>query len=1806
MPTTACGRPHGFQALCSSCSSRLITTDGRGCLRRRCRQVRSGTAGKGKRVTMDVFGVHQRLIADYDAFTSSLVSVRDQAIQRHLDHERERKARWPDPRISLNPNFRSGGTVAELVDAGLLHRECRRYFRAKEHEEDPGSRTLTLHRHQREAIEAAAAGDSYVLTTGTGSGKSLAYIVPIVDAVLRHPNPDGISAIVVYPMNALANSQQHELARYLQWGVPQTERKVTFARYTGQEDAAQKTAVLRSKPDILLTNYVMLEYLLTRPHERHELIGAAQGLRFLALDELHTYRGRQGADVALLVRRLRDACNAPDLQCIGTSATMASAATFAQAQEKVADVATSLFGVRVRPERVIGETLERATDPGSPHARSEDEWRSALGEAVRRAAHEPQALSRDYPVLRTDPLAVWVEDSFGLVEDEKSDGRLVRRTPVTVPEAARQLSQDSGESEEVCRAAVEGILRAGAEARHPQHRRPLFAFRLHQFLSKGDTVYTSLEAAGQRHLTSQYQVSVPEQREHPLIPLAFCRDCGHEYLVVARVEGAAGPRFIARRDPEAPAEGGDGYLYVSEERPWPTEPEDVLSRLPDSWVETTDDGARTVVQARGGDVPREVRVAPDGTVLSSGEGLRAWWIAAPFRFCLRCRVSHEQLRARDFAKLATFAAEGRSSAVSLISASVVRSLRGQKEIDERARKLLTFVDNRQDASLQAGHFNDFAQVTQVRGALYRALAAAGPGGLRHDVLPQAVEDALGLPMEAFARNPGAKYSQRESARSALRAVLAYRVHADLERGWRITMPNLTQTGLLRFVYTDLEEIAADEECWQGAHEVLTGDSPAHREFLARVLLDELRRSLAVDEPLLTQEGFDQLQRQSEQHLLGVWALPPKEPRVPSRVAFPGSGPKGAPSGEAIYLSGLGAYGRFLRRPDQFASIAGLAGKRMSVADAGAVIRSLLGVLERNGLVTIVREERDGSLGHQVRAAALRWLPGDGLTPEPDPLRKVSDPDAQPHVNTYFRDLYRDTAAELVGLEAREHTAQVPSHLREMREEAFRDGDLSLLYCSPTMELGVDIATLNAVAMRNAPPTPANYAQRSGRAGRSGQPALVTTYCSTGSAHDQYYFRRPQLMVAGSVTPPRLDLANEELLRSHVHAIWLAETGAFLGPRMTEFIDAETSASGPGEPMPLRLTDAMRTQLDSENARRRAIDRAAQILQPLLADLEGRTTWWYDGWIEDVVRTAVRRFDDDCERWRCLYRAALAEREEQHRIAGDLSVDPKRRRQAQARRAEAENQLKLLRNEDSEESFSDFYTYRYFASEGFLPGYSFPRLPLAAYIPGQRAEGRLGQKNGAYIQRPRFIAIAEFGPGALIYHEGQRYAVDRVQVPMGAAPGQVATSDVRICGSCGTWYDRSQGADRCDDCGVPLALTLSRTMALTTVQASPVRRISSDEEERLKSGFELLTGYQFSHGSGRLDATAADPGGPVLAVSYGDTARVRVFNIGRRKRKHAADRGFWLDPVQGRWLSAKKAGELQEASVEDEALSPFASADRTLQVIPYVEDRKNIAVLRLAEPVDDETVAVTLRYALERGIEARYQLEDSELDSQELPDDEQRGRMLFVEGAEGGAGVLRLLHDDPDALAEVARAALKIIHVDPDDAGRDLDRAEGAPERCERGCYDCLLSYSNQRFHTRIDRLTVVPLLLRLAASTTRGERQATPAAQRARALAVATERAHGPVAEFVEWLGRSGHRLPDETHPDQTGAPVHPDVVYRLPGADVAVYLDTAAGRHLDQQAEFRLIDDGWLVIRAGADKEEWESIVRAHPDVFGPGRSTR
>lgn len=471
---------------------------------------------------MDVFQVRDQLIEDYREFTGSFVDIHDKTIKQHVDERMANGYQWPEPWLSLNPSFASGGTISDLVGQRLLQPGNQAIFRL------PNGRELRLRRHQKEAIEAARTGKSYVLTTGTGSGKSLAYIVPIVDRVLQAKAEGsyrpGIKGIVVYPMNALANSQLRELEKFL--GT--TDRQVTFERYTGQESQDKRASIIADPPDILLTNYVMLELVLTRPRERG-LVRAAQGLWFLVLDELHTYRGRQGADVALLVRRLRDACNAPDVQCIGTSATMTTEGGADDQRKAVAEVATTLFGVTVDQENVIGETLQRITDPAAVSA-------AALRERI-----QDPVPPEDFGAFTKDPLATWVEEVFGFEPGSPADSPRRRRRPPTIPEAAAQLAELTGAATDVCVFAIKETLQAGARTTNPATGRPVFAFRLHQFLSKGDNVYVTLEPPAKRHVTSTYQVAAPrhdaDEPDRILVPTSFCRECGQEYLAVTKIDG---------------------------------------------------------------------------------------------------------------------------------------------------------------------------------------------------------------------------------------------------------------------------------------------------------------------------------------------------------------------------------------------------------------------------------------------------------------------------------------------------------------------------------------------------------------------------------------------------------------------------------------------------------------------------------------------------------------------------------------------------------------------------------------------------------------------------------------------------------------------------------------------------------------------------------------------------------------------------------------------------------------------------------------------------------------------------------------------------------------------------------------------------------------------------------------------------------------------------------------------------------------------------------------------------------------------
>ena len=210
-------------------------------------------------------------------------------------------------------------------------------------------------------------------------------------------------------------------------------------------------------------------------------------------------------------------------------------------------------------------------------------------------------------------------------------------------------------------------------------------------------------------------------------------------------------------------------------------------------------------------------------------------------------------------------------------------------------------------------------------------------------------------------------------------------------------------------------------------------------------------------------------------------------------------------------------------------------------------------------------------------------------------------------------------------------------------------------------------------------------------------------------------------------------------------------------------------------------------------------------------------------------------------------------------------------------------------------------------------------------------------------------------------------------------------------------------------------------------------------------------------------------------------------------------------------------------------------------------------------------------------------------------------MLFTEAAEGGAGVLSRL---VEALAAVARRALEIIHIDPD-TGADLQHAPGARERCEKGCYDCLLSYSNQYEHAHIDRHTVVDLLRDLCRATVpegAGGRERTEQREWLNRLSES-----GLERRFVEHLDEHGFRLPDDAQRTVEGA--RPDFIYTVDGSPVAIFIDgphhdDAHQQGRDDEAAARLENAGWTVVRIRYD-DDWPTVLRQYSWIFGPGRTS-
>jgi hypothetical protein len=587
--------------------------------------------------------------------------------------------------------------------------------------------------------------------------------------------------------------------------------------------------------------------------------------------------------------------------------------------------------------------------------------------------------------------------------------------------------------------------------------------------------------------------------------------------------------------------------------------------------------------------------------------------------------------------------------------------------------------------------------------------------------------------------------------------------------------------------------------------------------------------------------------------------------------------------------------------------------------------------------------------------------------------------------------------------------------------------------------------------------------------------------------------------------------------------------------------------------------------------------------------------WYPGpgaFAAETIGSALQSFSAAFDRWRDLYRATTRQIDVNRRIMDSHTATTQERGSAKQRHDEAFRQRQLLLA-GTESLSSDFYTYRYLASEAFLPGYNFPRLPLMAYVPGTRD----ARSRDAYLTRPRFLALGEFGPRSLVYHEGRAFRVVRAMLTITGADrvregAELPTEIARICDACGYGHFADQrDVSRCVACNASLAeadgiRALYRIENVATVQAL---RITANDEDRQRQGFEMQTTWQWAVRGGSMDrreVKVVDAEGAILTLQYGPSATVWRINKGLRRRANPQVYGFNIHPITGYWAKESDDDDTQEPQSPDQV--------RSQRIVPYVQDRRNVLLLRPQGESWPEKTITTLQYALKRGTEAVFQIEESELLAESLPTPANRHGVLFYEAAEGGAGVLTRLVHEPDALARVAREALALMHYKrPENSIWQHVELESVPisdhqPACEAGCYRCLLSYFNQPDQPLIDRKD--PLATEILVRLTRSRTELT-----SRMLATSAAKADGVAGEWLEWLDARKLRRPDKAD-------------HALPSGQTAAfwYEDWQAAvffglpEHDRKSAE----NAGAMVVDFSQDKARWDDVLAQHADLFDIGAS--
>lgn len=1326
------------------------------------------------------------------------------------------------PYLETLPDFPKGRSLKDLVEEGVLHEAFS--------DLKPSVYSRPLHEHQEKAVQKIVTEDkNIVVATGTGSGKTECFMFPMLDALLKAniAGQPGVRAILVYPLNALANDQLYsrlvpviagELARH----------GITIGRFTGQTSSRDsrdtierdlldspnsqmralfgkkipanwllsRDQMLDTPPHILVTNYAMLEHLLLLP--RNAGLFANADLKFIVLDEVHVYSGAQATEVALLLRKLKNRY-APnkDVRSIGTSASLGKSE---EAKRKVLSFAGRLFGTKfsevVTSARLHHHRL-RSTTPTV--RKTAAEW-IGLHDSLAgvRGLEESKQLKPWLEAVRE--LGIDVMEPEG---DETLQHYLCRylSDDETIHQTAEYLSKHEmrplsevatdlfpGEQLDSAQQALKGLVALAAYAREDRNAFPLLPARYHlltrgieeatiRIQNKNDNPEQATDLRFQREF-KDHKTGSPRYR------LLTCRKCGELYFEGFELGGILSPERVSKFSHRT-------VLWcnpkVGTVLPGDLDDQDAddASRPDEVFIHLTT--GKIKIQLSDQDDPSEWMFTHRAKMSAQTTNGGA---STPPTFVLTCH----SCGSRDSSEIITGFHPGDQALASTICEVLYSHLPTVQDpvtrnrLPGNGRNLLVFSDNRQDAAFFAPNFQRTHEDILVKREVIAHLREEEGSDTLNNIAARLAEKQIlkyGLTDENGV-NP--KPGEIDEFEKIIRGRLFREFAAP--GGSRQSLEDL---GLVEIDYTGIpygeiaEGLGLTEELGRG---------------LIRWVIDSMRINRAIDMP----KGLTQVSdfiwgayNQTDRSYVLEGDHPDARFKLISR----------RPTGQTDFY--LNRYVEVFRDKLKLPDWESLIGKIWEY-----LVDEELGILR-----PIVEGERAMVVNHRRISARLR----DQSKPvhQCNKCGKVTSYSVA-NICTQWRCdgtvVPLDAATWMKAMEGnhyhflysggqcfpsaliREHTAAITSDLREEIEKAFKARRLNILSSSTTMEVGIDLGDLEGVFLRNTPPDISNYQQRAGRAGRRAQAAPVAITYARNRRYDQDVFDHAADFLNRNPKTPSVHLANPRLFQRHQFSILVSHYLAYRGLAgaglqigqlfgLPKFV---TSGSDlvpeiPGDSIVFtsenekQFIENLRGWVQSPDSQP-----ARDLAEELLTCLKGELQDSEKGTLTRVSAAMTSSFIDAMDQLVQAFGSRY-----QHYMSAAVELRT------------GHNSAKAAAMENDGKRWANSPIVNFLSKYGIIPSYSFPidNIELQVMDGTFRRNGFGGNSANIELNRDAKMGIREYAPGAEVIANG------RVWTSAGIAhqPRQfMPTFAYKTCTSClhiESHEDKSLIPDNCSSCSQPL-------------------------------------------------------------------------------------------------------------------------------------------------------------------------------------------------------------------------------------------------------------------------------------------------------------------------------------------------------------------------------------------------------------------